>query len=434
MRGWKKIGALITAAIVVCAACGNKAATMSLMKAAGSVDIYNTEGKALQAEERLKLYSGYRMNTRTESYAWINLDNVKLTKMDEESRIEIQKDGKKLGIIVDSGRLFFNITEPLDTEESLNIRTSNMLVGIRGTCGWVESGEDSVLYVLEGTVECADGSGNTEKISMGQKATVAEEITVEQMEISDIPGFVLQEERPADSFGGSVRFVSWEDSGLEDHVMDWRDQWLEEEMRQAAGIPEGDIMLSDVWELTELDCLQSHIQDIGALGELQNLTALNLGENEIEDISALSGLTNLTVLRLNGNKITQIGALEKLTNLRVLDLGDNYGLTDISALGKLTDLRVLSLFYDYQIGEIGALAGLTNLRELNLLNTGIREIGPLSGMVNLVSLNLSHNQITDISPLAGLVNLEELQLAFTEVTDYSPLDKLPLIDRTLYDR
>lgn len=449
MRSWKKgckktsasltAAVLSVAAVLGCTACGSgeRASTMSLVKTAGSVAVYDDGGKTLQAAEQLKLYSGYRMDTHAESYAWINLDHVKLTKMDEESEIEIRKDGKKLEIIVNSGNLFFNITEPLQEDESLDIRTSNMLVGIRGTCGWVESSPDSTdsaIYVLEGTVECAGGSGNTEKISAGQKAAVAEEITVEPMEISDIPDFVLQEERPADSFGGNMRFLSWADSGLEDHVMDWGDAWLEEEMRQATGIHEVDIMLSDVWEMTELDCALSHIQDISALSELKNLMSLDLSENEITDVSPLKSLTNLTSLNLSWNKIADISSLENLINLTALDLNNNYELKNISALANLTNLTDLNLFYDYQVGDISALAGLTKLTKLNLENTGITDIDILGNLTNLVSLNLSHNRITDISALGNLVNLEKLQLAFTEIVDYSPLDNLPHIDRGLYDR
>lgn len=47
--------------------------------------------------------------------------------------IQIEKSGKNLEIVVDRGGLFFNITEPLAEDETMNIRTSGMMVGIRGT-------------------------------------------------------------------------------------------------------------------------------------------------------------------------------------------------------------------------------------------------------------------------------------------------------------
>ena len=37
-----------------------------------------------------------------------------------------------------SGSLFFSVTQPLEDDETMNIRASTLLVGIRGTCGWVD--------------------------------------------------------------------------------------------------------------------------------------------------------------------------------------------------------------------------------------------------------------------------------------------------------
>ena len=89
------------------------------------------------------------------SFAWINLDDVKLAKLDEKSEIAIQKEDKRLELEVKSGSLFFNVTQPLEDDETMNIRTSSMVVGIRGTCGWVEVPDASHMnvYLLEGKVE-----------------------------------------------------------------------------------------------------------------------------------------------------------------------------------------------------------------------------------------------------------------------------------------
>lgn len=56
---------------------------------------------------------------------------------------------------------------------------------------------------------------------------------------------------PQDSHEGPI-FVSWEEAGLTDHVMDWQDEALEAAMQNITMI-DGDIMLSDVWELTALN-------------------------------------------------------------------------------------------------------------------------------------------------------------------------------------
>ena len=108
----------LLAAVLLCAGCSRgKATTMQLMKTEGSVGITDAEKKSIEPKESLMLYSGYSMETEEASYAWINLDSVKLTKMDEDSRVGIQKDGEKLEVQVDRGKLFFNVTEPLKEEE-----------------------------------------------------------------------------------------------------------------------------------------------------------------------------------------------------------------------------------------------------------------------------------------------------------------------------
>lgn len=94
-------------------------------------------------------------------------------------------------------------------------------------------------------------------------------------------------------------FVSWEDAGLEDHVMDWKDENLEAVMRNVTGITEGDIMLSDVWEK----------KDFGLFG----LSSKEI--SDISDISALGGLTNLQHLSLEGNNINDYSPVGFVPNL-----------------------------------------------------------------------------------------------------------------------
>lgn len=201
MRNKKRWGAAFALIFFLfCVSCQDsaKAATMHLVKAEGTVDVSDEEGAAVEMRENLGLYSGYRMETETESYAWINLDQVKLTKMDAESRAEIHKNGKQLEIFLHAGSLFFHVTEPLEEDETLEIHTSSMLVGIRGTCGWVECIDSSHarVYILEGTIECsaADESGETVSVSGGEMAELINgEITVSPFDESQIPLFVREE-------------------------------------------------------------------------------------------------------------------------------------------------------------------------------------------------------------------------------------------------
>ena len=198
-RSWMAAGLLAAALLAGCGGDKKTAATMHLVQTKGTVAVQDEKEKAVSPTENLGLYSGYQVGTEAASYAWIDLDEVKLAKMDEDSEIEIQKseDKKKLEIDVRSGGLFFNVTEPLGEDESMEIRTSTMITGIRGTCGWMERGEDySRLGLLEGTVECRTPKGGSVAVEAGQMAVLADgetQIQVRPLSREDVPDFVLEE-------------------------------------------------------------------------------------------------------------------------------------------------------------------------------------------------------------------------------------------------
>ncbi len=213
--GKSRMGLLAAMAILaggLCAGCTSlyTAERIWLMKTEGEVDIANSRGKELEPVPEMKLYSGYDMETREKSYAWIDLDSARLAKMDASSQIRIDKKRNGMEVVVESGKLFFNIKEPLKEDETLDIRTSNMSVGIRGTCGWVEVQDEEHMrvYILEGTVTCTvDAPGSRESkeafVSGGQMAKLtidpeAEkgqicEIVTRDFTVEDIAGFVLEE-------------------------------------------------------------------------------------------------------------------------------------------------------------------------------------------------------------------------------------------------
>ena len=170
---------------------GTSAATMHLRRAVGTVGVADGEGKTIEPREDLGLYSGYGVDTRAESYAWIDLDKVKLAKLDQDSEIEIIKEDKHLEIQVLSGSLFFNVTKPLEEDEAMTIRTSTMAIGIRGTCGWVR---ENAAALLEGEVEVTAGDQSA-TITAGEMARVSGdgELVVTELPAIDVPAFVRAE-------------------------------------------------------------------------------------------------------------------------------------------------------------------------------------------------------------------------------------------------
>ena len=133
----------------------------------------------------------------------------KVIKEDAVSDVEVRKRGQKMEVLVNSGSVFFNITEPLKEDENLNIRTSTMVMGVRGTCGVIKGVSNGVtcLQLLTGHLECIvtnPNTGDTKTISLdaGDEAYFYADITgqpgtanivIEKLVQENINGFVLME-------------------------------------------------------------------------------------------------------------------------------------------------------------------------------------------------------------------------------------------------
>lgn len=150
-----------------------RATTMKLEKTEGQVTLKTQNGSVRKITNGMRLLNGHTLATAKASYAYINLDNSKAVKLDQNSSATLRQNGKSLELLVKNGSLFFNVSKPLTGKENMNIRTSTMVTGIRGTCGVVEqiSQGKSKLHLLEGQVTLGTGS-NATTIYGGQTATV----------------------------------------------------------------------------------------------------------------------------------------------------------------------------------------------------------------------------------------------------------------------
>lgn len=186
------------------------ASAVRLSRTEGTVEVCKSSGKKLSLMSKMRLYGGYHVKTGEESYAWINLDNAKLLKEDAESEVEVRKNGKQLEVNLWSGNLFFDVAEELENDETLNISTSTMIVGVRGTSGWVEVTDRwrTRVGLLEGSLECVaedpvSGELKTARLESGDVAECVTypqdragdkcEIIIKKSTVEDVPGFALTE-------------------------------------------------------------------------------------------------------------------------------------------------------------------------------------------------------------------------------------------------
>lgn len=216
--------------LVLCLVCGNGlmaladeavASSMRLTKTEGTVSVTNKNGRDMGTMADMKLFNGYHLSTAQKSYAWMNLDDHKLVKMDAVSEAEIQKKGKDLEILLNSGNLLFNVSEHLKADETLNVRTSTMVTGIRGTCGWVKVIDSSrtQVYILEGQVECyvMDPVTGQYKNVVLRSGEMAEFVVYDQTRVGDKCDILINrfDEKKIDGF---VAVELLNDSSLRDRI------------------------------------------------------------------------------------------------------------------------------------------------------------------------------------------------------------------------
>ena len=197
------------------------ASTMRLLRYEGDVEILDTSGDPRFVMEDVRFSSGETLKTGASSIASVSLDATKILTLDAETQVLFEKNGDHMVLDLIAGTLMLDVQEKLDVNESLDIRTSTMTVGVRGTILYVttldrvperlsdlfapadmpaldtdntapselqevlrhgadeQGGQISQLGVLQGTVHLSftdeQGEGHSLYVSSGQKATLIDQ-------------------------------------------------------------------------------------------------------------------------------------------------------------------------------------------------------------------------------------------------------------------
>lgn len=158
---------------------GITASTMRLLKIEGNVTLQDVNGNDKSLVDNMRFTSGDVLNTGAQSLASIALDDSKTVTLEENSRATFNQSRNMLQIDLQSGGLFFDVNKPLEDDETFDIVTSTMTVGIRGTSGYVfvdNQGLTSIILTT-GTVHVVGinpTTGETKQttVSSGHRATV----------------------------------------------------------------------------------------------------------------------------------------------------------------------------------------------------------------------------------------------------------------------
>lgn len=215
MRGFIKkieflmiiISAFMVAVSVDALADDFSGSTMKLMKTEGTVAVIDKKESSVSLFAGMKLNSGYSVATSTKSYAWINLDDNKLVKLDALTNVTVEQSGKNLMLTVNTGKCLIDVPKKLTSDETLNIKTGNVITGIRGTGVIVDAGNDAfsivplkvTIMIPEGTVVSSYGDRNSVKkvtTTAGNKTVINLDNAMSSsssIQTADIPGFAALE-------------------------------------------------------------------------------------------------------------------------------------------------------------------------------------------------------------------------------------------------
>lgn len=178
-------------------------ATFRMQKTEGTVHVTDEKSNNITLTESMLLYSGDSVQTDKKSYAYINLDDSKLIKIDELSKASLRKSGKNLELGVDEGSVYFEVSKKLDNDESMVIGDSVISLSIRGTTGvfcrrLINGSVHHIIYLFEGKATVSVAGVGSFQIWGGEQIDYIEntgELDRKLISVRDIPGFSLVEIR-----------------------------------------------------------------------------------------------------------------------------------------------------------------------------------------------------------------------------------------------
>ncbi len=184
-----------------------KGKTIRLETFTGSVEVKSGSGKDVSVYEKMRVFDGYTIKTLGSSEVYLSLDDTKAVKLGNNTEVKVKKSWFSNKIIVISGELFFNVTKPLESNESLDISTSTMSMGIRGTSGYIgTNSSNSRAQIFTGGVEFIGPNGRA-FIRSGQQVSSDNDFNLSQLnrDGSDIASMALKEINNNDSLKNEIK-------------------------------------------------------------------------------------------------------------------------------------------------------------------------------------------------------------------------------------
>ena len=186
-----------------------EANTMRLLHYQGSVEIFDASGESRFVMENVRFSSGEVLQTGEDSLASVSLDDSKIVTLDANSRVEFIQEASHFRLNLLQGAIILDVQAKLDENESLDIQTSTMVVGIRGTLVFMseeptENAQEvrTKLGILEGTAqidyEDQSGAHRLMPVQAGRVVTIESQAkagtgvspVITEITSQDVAGFV----------------------------------------------------------------------------------------------------------------------------------------------------------------------------------------------------------------------------------------------------
>lgn len=107
--------------------------TMRLLQYTGSVELTEDSGESVTLMKSLRIDTSATLKTGDKSSASIGMDSSKVVTLGQNTEVELTKKSSKMKITLTEGNLLLDVKEKLKDDESLDVVTSTVTMGIRGT-------------------------------------------------------------------------------------------------------------------------------------------------------------------------------------------------------------------------------------------------------------------------------------------------------------
>ena len=206
-----------------------------------------------------------------------------------------------------------------------------------------------------------------------------------------------------------------------DEIIVWSDKEVERQVREQAKKPEGDIWLSDLWDICVIELEGEEVYSIKDLSVLLNLNSLSLINTSVTDLSPVAGLKVLFNLRIEGGDSRILDSAGQLKYVHELSLR---GL-QIDSLDSLKGLKQMGIIwlYDMPVQDIEAVKYMKDLKKFLAHNTLINDISPLKNLKELKWLEIFNSEVSEIPDLSGAKKLRMILLYNNKIEKIVALPK-----------